>query len=156
MSKNSRARWSVPTWYLFHGMAEKIDEKYFINNRIKVLNFYRTICGNLPCPICAQHSRNYLKTNRIMDIKNKNELINYFFTMHNWVNKRLKKKIYEKKDLEMYKRINIIHCIKYWDNRFFDKYYVHHNFNSWRRNSLQSISRNFFVNDYIEMFNIKV
>ena len=91
-----------------------------------------------------------------MNIKNKSELINYFFTMHNWVNKRLKKKIYEKNDLEMYKRINIIHCIKYWDNRFFDKYYVHHNFNSWRRNSLQSISRNFFVNDYTEMFNLKV
>ena len=156
MSRDSKTRWSIPTWYLFHGIAEKIDEKYFMNNRIKVLNFYRTICGNLPCPICTTHASKYVKTNQLMNIKNKEELINYFHKMHNWVNKRLKKKIFEKKDLEMYGRINIIHCIKYWDNRFFDKYYVHHNFNSWRRNSVQNLTREFFVENYIEMFKIKV
>ena len=26
MSKNSKSRWSIPTWFLFHGIAEKIDE----------------------------------------------------------------------------------------------------------------------------------
>lgn len=156
MSKNSRSRWSIPTWFLFHGMAEKMDSNYFKDNRLTILNFYRTICGNLPCPICAQHSINYIKRVNIMKINSKEELIQYFYTMHNWVNKRLKKKEFEKGALEMYKRINIIHCIKYWDNRFFDKYYVHNNFNTWRRNSLQSVSREFFVKHYQKMFNIKV
>tara|TARA_B100000424_G_scaffold271338_1_gene273652 strand:+ start:914 stop:1384 length:471 start_codon:yes stop_codon:yes gene_type:complete len=154
MSKGSRSRWSIPTWYLFHGIAEKIDNKFFLENRVKVLNFYRHICGNLPCPVCATHSVNYVKRNNILKIRNKEELIDYFFTMHNWVNKRLKKKIYEKKDLQIYKRINIIHCIKYWDSRFFDKYYVHRNFNSWRRNSIQNVSRQFFVENYEKMFKI--
>lgn len=156
MSKNSKSRWSIPTWFLFHGIAEKIDENFFLKNKIKVLSFFRTICGNLPCPICTTHASGYIKREKLMGINTKKDLINFFFKMHNWVNKRLNKKIFTIDELSMYKRINIIHCIRYWDGRFFDKYYVHRNFNSWRRNSLQSISRQFFVENYESMFNIKV
>ena len=68
--------------------------------------------------------------------------------MHNWVNKKLKKKEYNKSGLEKYKRINIKDCIRLWVQRFFRTYYVHNNFNSWRRNMIIDDVKKFFLTKY--------
>ena len=68
--------------------------------------------------------------------------------MHNWVNKKLKKKQYEKSGLEMYRRINIKHCIRLWVQRFFRTYYVHNNFNNRRRNMIMEDVKKFFLTKY--------
>ena len=47
---DGKSRWSIPTWYLFHGIAEKIDEQYYKENYFKVFQLFIIICNNLPCP----------------------------------------------------------------------------------------------------------
>jgi hypothetical protein len=146
---SGRARWSIPTWYLFHGLAEKINIDFFNRERLLVLKFYSVICNSLPCPICQQHASEYLKKEDFINkVKTKTDLINFFYTMHNWVNKRLKKKTFTKLEMELYKRINIITCIKFWAQRFFQQYYVHNNFNNWRRHDIQQETKKFFVTNY--------
>jgi|UniRef100_A0A6C0IT11 hypothetical protein len=150
MAKNSgKARWSIPTWYLFHGLAEKINPAFFKKERQKILDLYILICSNLPCPICQQHASSYLKREKfIYKVQTQEDLINFLYTMHNWVNKRLKKAEYNKSAMEMYKRIDIYKCIKLWINRFFQTYYVHNNFNSWRRNGIMKNIQTFFLTKY--------
>ncbi|RZD40371.1 MAG: hypothetical protein CXT73_06615 [Methanobacteriota archaeon] len=150
MSKTTgREIWSIPTWYLLHGLAEKINVEFFNREREKILNFIQIICNGLPCPVCQKHAMGYLKKeNFIYKVKTKEDLIDFFFSMHNWVNERLKKKIFKKEEMELYKRINIINCIKFWAQRFFQTYYVHNNFNAWRRSGVKDEARMFFVAKY--------
>ena len=62
MSKQSgKEAWSIPTWYLFHGLAEKININFFNRERETVLNFFLLICRSLPFPICKHSATLYLK-----------------------------------------------------------------------------------------------
>ena len=54
MGLGNLTRWSHPTWYLFHGMAEQISDNFFNKNKKEVLNLYSDICNNLPCPYCRK------------------------------------------------------------------------------------------------------
>ena len=150
MSKQSgKEAWSIPTWYLFHGLAEKININFFNRERETVLNFFLLICRSLPCHICQHSATLYLKKEKFNEVvKTKEDLINFLYIFHNWVNKKLKKKEYKKSGLEMYKRININHCIKLWIQRFFRTYYVHNNFNNWRRNMIMEDVKKFFLTKY--------
>lgn len=150
MSKLSgKSAWSIPTWYLFHGLAEKININFFNSERENIIKFYKLICMNLPCPICQHSATLYLKQEKFEKvIKTKEDLVNFMYNMHNWVNKKLKKKEYNKSGLEKYKRININDCIRLWVQRFFRTYYVHNNFNSWRRNMIMDDVKKFFLTKY--------
>lgn len=150
MSKlTGKEAWSIPTWYLFHGLAEKININFFNNEKDTIIKFYKLICQNLPCPICQHSATLYLKQEKFEKvIKTKEDLINFLYNMHNWVNKKLKKKEYSKSGLEKYKRINIKHCIRLWVQRFFRTYHVHNNFNNWRRNMIMEDVKKFFLTKY--------
>ena len=150
MSKQSgKENWSIPTWYLFHGLAEKINIDFFNRERETILEFYKLICNSLPCPICQQHSIRYLKREKFEEVvKTREDLVEFLYNMHNWVNKRLRKAEYKKSQLEKYKRINIIQCIRLWVQRFFRTYYVHNNFNNWRRNMIMEDVKKFFLTKY--------
>ena len=58
-------RWGEPTWYFFHTFIEKIGNNFYNNNSEKCINIYKTICFNLPCPICKEHAMNYIKNYKI-------------------------------------------------------------------------------------------
>lgn len=155
MSKISgKAKWSIPTWYLFHGLAEKININFFNEEKETILKFYQLICNSLPCPICQHSAKLYLKKEKFHTVvKTKEDLINFIYKMHNWVNKKLKKKEFSKSGLEKYKRININQCIRLWVQRFFQTYYVHNNFNHWRRNFIMEDVKKFFLTRYkVSMF----
>ena len=65
----SKERWSIPTWMLFHGLAEKIDEDYYKQNNKKVFDIINTICQNLPCPFCRVNATKYLNINMLKAYK---------------------------------------------------------------------------------------
>jgi len=150
MSKQSgKEAWSIPTWYMFHGVAEKININFFNRERETILKFFLLVCSSLPCPICQHSATLYLKKEKFEQVvKTKEDLINFLYDMHNWVNKKLNKKEYNKLGLEMYKRININQCIRLWVQRFFRTYYVHNNFNQWRRNMIIDEVKKFFLTKY--------
>ena len=47
---------------LFHTLAEKVKEIYFQEIKYDLFSFIRRICNNLPCPDCAKHATQYMKT----------------------------------------------------------------------------------------------
>ena len=62
-----------------------------------------SICNNLPCPICKDHSMKYIRKSNIYKIQTKDEMKNYLYVFHNWVNKKLGKSEPPLKILNLYK-----------------------------------------------------
>lgn len=103
--------WSVPCWLFFHGFAARINKEFYDNNYLKIwVSVYQNICLNLPCPMCRKHAVNYISKSKKTDIETKEKLILYLFNFHNYVNKRLNKRIYKQEDLEIYKRLKMKKC----------------------------------------------
>ena len=87
--------WSIPTWCFFHTLAEKINENFLIQNKVRVIQIIKSICGNLPCPYCREHASKHCRSLTPDVIKNKQDLINYLFQFHNTVNSRLHKPLFK-------------------------------------------------------------
>tara|TARA_B100001063_G_C16775372_1_gene564826 strand:+ start:3296 stop:3757 length:462 start_codon:yes stop_codon:yes gene_type:complete len=85
------AFWGTPTWIFLHTFAEKINESFFINNKVKILKMIKTICSILPCPVCRKDSANFMKKVNLSNFKNKKDLILMLFFFHNTVNVKLGK-----------------------------------------------------------------
>lgn len=148
----SKERWSIPTWMLFHGLAEKIDEDYYKQNNKEVFGIINTICQNLPCPFCRVNATKYLKKINVNNLKTKEDFKMFLFTFHNNVNKKLGKKIFEQSILNKYKHINMLHCYKWFDQKFFGNYVVHRDFNKWRRNMVKEKVKIFFGQNWRKLF----
>ena len=63
-------------------------------------NMIMTICINLPCPICATHAKDYLSKRRFSSIQSKEELKEFFFQFHNYVNSRKNYEILQRSELD--------------------------------------------------------
>ena len=55
------AFWGTPTWIFLHTFAEKINESFYLNNKLKVMKMIKTICSILPCPACRRDSNEFMK-----------------------------------------------------------------------------------------------
>ena len=119
----SKKEWGQATWYLFHTLAEKIDEEYYIKNKAEFFSIILLICRNLPCPDCAMHSSEILGRLNIETIKTREELIKFFFDFHNHVNIRVNKIIYKKEELVLYSKANIGNIIQNFLDKFFVRFY---------------------------------
>lgn len=101
-------KWGPPFWYLFHSMAEKVDEDAFTVIRTELLNVIFLICQNLPCPDCTNHAVQYLNSVNFRAIQTKNELKDLLFIFHNTVNERKGNPIFSRTELdEKYERANM-------------------------------------------------
>lgn len=90
----SKNVWGPAVWYLFHTLSFKMREEHFHQLKDELLGHFISICGNLPCPECAQHAQQELKHLDKSKITNKKELCIYFINFHNKVNHRNKKKLF--------------------------------------------------------------
>lgn len=92
--------WGTPTWYFFHSFAQHIDDDFYMKNRHHICNMLRSVCHNLPCEDCTKHSvlytRNTLNGNYI---KTKQDLQDYFYTFHNSVNVRNRRRKFSNYDM---------------------------------------------------------
>ena len=75
----SKTDWSIPTWFFFHGFAEKVDETYYNNNYKKCFNIIKEICCNIPCETCRLHATKKMNSTTDNMINTKEKLINYLF-----------------------------------------------------------------------------
>jgi len=98
----SKNEWGNAIWDLFHTLIEKIklENPSFIK---EIFNYYKLICSIIPCPDCRYHSTKLLNQLNASKIINKITLQNLIFDFHNIINKKLKKRIYTKEILEIYK-----------------------------------------------------
>lgn len=102
----SREVWGNNIWYLFHTIAEFINDEKFKESLDDIEEVIRLICGNLPCPECSKHATNELKKVNFKSMENKKQLQMMLYNFHNYVNKKLNKSIFNEDDLNIYKKAN--------------------------------------------------
>ena len=101
--------WGPSIWKYIHTFTLKMNEKIFLQNRDSVISHLYSVATNLPCPLCSNHAKMYLKA-RIKNVKSKNELVVLFYEFHNDVNKRNNKHSMEYKKIHMYESNDIYKC----------------------------------------------
>ena len=119
----SKKEWGNATWYLFHTLAEKIDEQYFLENKAEFFNIITIICRNLPCPECAEDSSTILKKANLNNLNSKENLKEFFFEFHNKVNTNLKKQIFNKDNLIKYQSAVPLNIMKHFIQKYFTRGY---------------------------------
>lgn len=94
--------WGPYTWNMFHTLSQKLNTNSdnFDKKFKELIHFFTIICMNLPCPSCKEHSIAYIRKYPLTKLKNKEELILYFFNFHNEVNTKLKKTLFDYSNLE--------------------------------------------------------
>lgn len=113
--------WGKPTWFLFHTLAEKVNESHFLEIRSSLLDAIYSICVNLPCPKCAEHAKSHLNGINFNTIQSKEDLKLLFFDFHNLVNKRKNQEIFTYESLNQYKYAVTKNIIHYFLNEFVRK-----------------------------------
>ena len=100
--------WGRATWYLFHTLAHKVKDQYFLQIKLDLCNNILRICSSLPCLMCQSHATEYINKINFDNIKTKSDLKNMLFNFHNIVNERksYQKFTYEKLD-EKYQQSNL-------------------------------------------------
>ena len=103
----SPSQWGPPVWELLHTMAEKINESCFPDISTQLFQIVSQICKNLPCPECASHAGDFLKTVKIHTIQTKQDFRMMLWVFHNKVNEKKRKPIFEASGLEKYAQNNL-------------------------------------------------
>lgn len=104
----SPSYWGPNTWVFMHTLAAKIKEESFLIIGPNLISVIMQICSNLPCPECAQHSKEFWGKVKTANIKNKTDLINLLYVFHNSVNKRRKSPQFRYESLNYYDKKNVI------------------------------------------------
>lgn len=104
---SQRMRWGAPTWTLFHVMAAQVPPALFPQMRVGMLDIITAICGNLPCPDCANHATDYLRKINYDLIRTPDHLRAMLFEFHNSVNMRKGVPPYPWELMSVYARMDI-------------------------------------------------
>lgn len=99
--ESSKMTWGEPTWFLFHTLAQKINEYHFQEIRAELLDIIYKICVNLPCPTCSSHAKQYLDGINFNTIQSKQQLQQLFFQFHNKVNEKKGVPLFSFSELEV-------------------------------------------------------
>jgi hypothetical protein len=101
-----------------HTLACKVKEDSFSIIGQKLISALIQICSNLPCPECAQHSKQFWNKVKVSNITNKTDLINLLFVFHNMVNKRKQTKPFKYENLEYYNSRNVVETYNAFSRNF--------------------------------------
>ncbi len=100
-------KWAPPTWRFFHVFAEKINPEYYRRNAARCLGLVKGICASLPCPDCRQHAVSFMRVISPRHVPTKEAFKSLIFLFHNYVNRRLGKRIFRRADLSIYRKANL-------------------------------------------------
>lgn len=136
--------WGQITWFLFHGMLEKISDDNFEQHKNTIKDFIVRTCILLPCPECQKHAIVYTK--HLHKLNSRIEVRKFIFNFHNAVNERLKNPIFKEDELEKYKKINMAKVVH--------RFYVMYAYNKYHtRDFSQQMHRRTLANDIKQYFN---
>ena len=122
--QKKKMKWGQPVWFFFHTIAEKVKPESFAIIRMELFQLVTSICKNLPCPTCSQHAATYLANTNINTIQTKDQLIDFFYTFHNDVNKRKGFSQFPRELLqEKYSKANTLNIVNHFLVNLLDKSY---------------------------------
>lgn len=141
----TKAYWGTPTWYLFHSLAERVNEEKYKNHYMIMWNFIKEVCASLPCPYCKAHATNYVNGISILNINTKQKLITTLFNFHNDVNVRTGKMRMGEEVLKKYKSSNLNKILELFYSRFFVSYIGRRHFDDWIKNKTKESTQKFWI-----------
>lgn len=122
-----KMKWGAPTWYFLHTLVAKIKPEHFSELREELIKIIVSICNNVPCPICAEHSTQYTNKTNFNTIQTQHDLQMYLFKFHNDVNTRKKVPLFTYDELiEKYSKSHIINIYNNFVFYFQDKHHSIH------------------------------
>ena len=134
--KRIRGKWGTPVWILVHFICEFIDVNYFNNHKMQVFNILKTLCSNVPCPVCSKHASNYLNKINPRLINTKDKLRIFFFNFHNHTNKNSKSPQFMWSDLKKYRNVRINNVIRAFLQSYPKQYYGNFSFTGNKRRTI--------------------
>ena len=134
--------WGPCIWKTIHTLTVKIKDSHFYSKKNELIQLIFKICTNLPCPLCSSHSINLLKKYKVKYIMKKEDLIKIMFKIHNEINIKLKKEIYDyEKVIPLYKSYSLKSIL----NDYYDK-------NMYSQFSEKMMLYNFHKNEFLKYF----
>tara|TARA_Y100000389_G_scaffold201229_1_gene243382 strand:- start:3772 stop:4398 length:627 start_codon:yes stop_codon:yes gene_type:complete len=115
--------WGEPVWFLLHTLVEKVNESTFPHIRSSFIQFIIRICGNLPCPECANHATQYMQGINFQAITTKMQLKVLLWEFHNTVNRKKGFAIYPFEKMDIYERANVNNIVNNFIHHFEKKTY---------------------------------
>lgn len=92
--------WGQHVWNLIHSMTVLVKDEEFLRIKTECLNILFLVCSHLPCPICSDHAKQYLKSINLNAIQNKMQFKNLFHQFHNNVNAKKNYPLFPREKLE--------------------------------------------------------
>jgi len=114
--------WGNPTWFFFHTLIEKIHPDHYSLIKNELLDNIKNICSILPCPDCANHATQYMKSIK-QPPPDKEGFKKMLYIFHNSVNQRTRKPLFQYEAMEMYSRVNFSVCYQLFRKEFVKKTY---------------------------------
>ena len=113
--------WGRPLWYLIHTITYNYSKKPSEYEKYVYYKFFSYIPDLILCTYCKRHYYKFISRLDIkLHINKKTDLINYFISLHNSINLRLKKKIISRTEANsLYKNCNTEYILKYIKTIFF-------------------------------------
>lgn len=148
-TQKPKMKWGAPTWYFLHTLVAKIKPEHFSELREELIKIIVSICNNVPCPICAEHSTQYTNNTNFNSIQTQHDLQMYLFKFHNVVNARKNVPLFTYDELiEKYSKSHIINIYNNFAFYFQDKHYSIHMIanDMYRTRILSNIKKWFSVN----------
>ena len=97
--------WGPSIWIFLHALIAKMNPRHYLQVKDELLYHVKQICTVLPCPECALHATNYMKS--IKSIPTKELFSQMLFVFHNSVNFRTQKQVFQYTDMSKYKNLNV-------------------------------------------------
>jgi len=111
-------QWGPPTWIFMHTLAEKVKEDHFHIIGPQIIANLMQICFNLPCPDCADHSREFWSKVNVRNLKSKTDLKNLLYVFHNCVNKRKNNRPLKYENLNLYSSKSLVDTFNQFARNF--------------------------------------
>jgi hypothetical protein len=149
-----RTAWGHPIWLFFHALSYKIKEESFPLVGQELLRLIHGIATNLPCPVCSDHARIYMKNINFLSIQTKEQFINFLFQFHNAVNSRKGYPLFPREEVDAKYSLAVLPAIfQQFERAYQDKAYnPKHIHDEYIRNRILRTMRSWFYSNYDKHF----
>lgn len=106
----SPSYWGPYVWLFIHGLAATINTTGYEILKYQLYNIIHRIMFLLPCPECAQDSVKMLSLVKMQSTTTKQDFVNMLYLLHNQVNAKLKKPLFNSVYIPQYEKVDIIQC----------------------------------------------
>ena len=100
--------WGPSVWMFLHSLVAGISDEGYLILKTELYHLVHRILVLLPCPECSEESVAFFRQVSIHKLPTKINFVHTLYLLHNRVNAKLKKPLFNSEKLGMYTNVNII------------------------------------------------